>query len=563
MTTRPFFNPAFNLEAFADPSVDSAPPDVNTLYLRDGKYDSPLSGGSTMMRAGVAASFQEFRRRPDGTRLAMFFHGGLVSKSSGAQGAANQYKVYKDSVFPLFFIWESGIWEVLAHHLPLIFAETLFGKTLHEAVAVIGPKVGAPVATAEQSMALFTEAVPPGARKDWLNEVEPTAVQRGGMTLTSVEIDAFVSAIAHDPDVQREAAAIATNAVPLESLRANMAISGTVAARLSPGSYLSPSVVSAMKGAYVESTLRQSKALLAFDVGAALGAAKAFALAAIPVLTNTVKRYVHRRDHGLTCTTVEEILRAVYGANAGSAIWTEMKNETEDAFRPDSSTYGGTAVIEELCALIKERPGLKTTLVGHSTGAIYIGNFLRHVDSALKAQGDSSYAFDVILMAPANTTSFYAANYGARADAIRLFGMKDSTEKQDLLMSSDTGADPDAPILGRLYPRSLLYLVSGICEAFETGSPVDPPHDLDGDDRPLLGMDRFFAATSTFSDNDYPDVKQARADLSRSPKFARVLSPTDPKAPPGMRSQSLKHGNFPGDEQTIESVSWCFQNGIA
>jgi hypothetical protein len=75
-------------------------------------------------------------------------------------------------------------------------------------------------------------------------------------------------------------------------------------------------------------------------------------------------------------------------------------------------------------------------------------------------------------------------------------------------------------------------------------------------------MDRFFAQTTTFTDADYPDVQQARADLSNPPKFARVLSPTDGTAPVGMRSQSLKHGNFPGDPETMDSTSWCFQNGV-
>lgn len=516
-----------------------------------------------MTRTNVAATFEAFRRCPGGTRLALFFHGGLVSKTSGAKGAANQYKCYKDAVFPLFFIWESGIWEVLSHHLPSIFAETLFGETLHQAIAVLGPKVGAPVNTKAQSKAFSAQAVEPKARRDLLNEIEPSKIQRDAMNLTSVEIDAFVSALANDAGVQREAAKVVANTIPLDSLRTGMALTGSTTFQLSPGSYLSPSVVSAMTGAYAEATLGLTqKSLVALNLGAAFRAAKAFALAAVPVLTNTVKRYLHGRDHGLTCTIVEEILRALYGANAGSAIWAEMKNETEDAFGPDSSVYGGTAVIEELCSLIAERPETKTTLVGHSTGGIYIGNFLRHVDRALSAQDNADYAFDVILMAPANTTDFYARNYGARVDALRLFGMKDETEKQDLLMSSDTGADPDAPILGRVYPRSLLYLVSGVCETFETGAPATPPHDLDDDDQPLLGMDRFFEQATTFTDTDYPDVKLARTDFSQRPRFARVLSPTDESAALGMRSQSLKHGNFPGDQETIDSVSWCFKNGV-
>jgi hypothetical protein len=44
---------------------------------------------------------------------------------------------------------------------------------------------------------------------------------------------------------------------------------------------------------------------------------------------------------------VEEVLRALYLANFGSAIWEEMKKETEDGFGADRNTFGGTAVVEE------------------------------------------------------------------------------------------------------------------------------------------------------------------------------------------------------------------------
>jgi len=48
------FNPALNLEAFAVRSSRTAPPSINALYLRDGKYDG-------MTRADVSATFAAFR----------------------------------------------------------------------------------------------------------------------------------------------------------------------------------------------------------------------------------------------------------------------------------------------------------------------------------------------------------------------------------------------------------------------------------------------------------------------------------------------------------------------
>ena len=127
------FNVALNLDAFAVQSPDTAPPAINAIYLRDGKYDG-------MTRADVAASFAAFKAQTNVQRLALFFHGGLVDKAWGQQGAANQYLAYKDHVFPLFFIWESGIWELLAHHLPLVFAETIFGRIIKHVLDLISSK---------------------------------------------------------------------------------------------------------------------------------------------------------------------------------------------------------------------------------------------------------------------------------------------------------------------------------------------------------------------------------------------------------------------------------------
>src|ERR1700722_2105214 len=75
------FNPSLNLRAFAVQSTSAAPPRIHALYLRDGKYDG-------MTRDDVAATFAAFQAQTATKRLALFFHGGLVDKASGQQGAA-------------------------------------------------------------------------------------------------------------------------------------------------------------------------------------------------------------------------------------------------------------------------------------------------------------------------------------------------------------------------------------------------------------------------------------------------------------------------------------------
>jgi hypothetical protein len=540
-------NPAINLESFAIKSQNPAPPPLNALYLRDGKYDG-------MARNDVAATFARFRSQTATNRLALFFHGGLVDKASGQQSAANEYLAYSAYTFPLFFIWESGAQEVLAHHLPLIFAETIFGRVLSHATSLIESKLPSAMGSA-----------PPGGSA----VAAPLALVGAPLSqivVTSADIDAFMTAIKNDPQIQNEAVAIARGSESVDSLLARGPAASSLS--LSPRTMLSPEVVSSVRGAFLQANSDsigtvESMSALPFSIGGAIQAAWAVAKAAVPVIVNCIRRFVEGRDHGVPCTIVEEILRALYLANFGSAVWEEMKKETEDAFGADSNTFGGTAVVEEICKLVQDKPKTVFTLVGHSTGGVYIGNFLQHVDQALTAQGDTTTAFDIVLMAPANTADFYVATYAKRVRGIRIFQMTDAAEQQDHLLSRDSGPE-DPSILGKIYPRSLLYLVSGVCEYFE-GHAGSGHRALDGYDMPILGMDRFFALTNTFSSEDYPSLSLIRVEFPSTPaatKYARVLSPTDSSAAPGFRCTSEKHGNFPGDAEMIESMRLCFQNGL-
>jgi hypothetical protein len=545
------FNPALNVDAFKSQSELSAPPQLNALYLRDGQYDG-------MSRGDVAATFAAFRAQTNVKRLALFFHGGLVDKRTGQQGAANEYVAYSPFVFPLFFIWESGIWELLSHHLPLIFSETIFGRVVAHATTIVSAKIPRSAEPASADDMMLLEAA----------SASISDADRAKVELTGADIDAFMLAIKNDEIIQQEAAAVVRSSQGVDSLFAKNA--GPWPSQLSPRTHLSPEVVSAMRGAYAQASVHargaaQTLDALSFNPGGAIQAAWAVAKAAVPVIVNCVKRFLAKRDHGITCTVVEEVLRALYLANAGSAIWEEMKQETENAFDADSGRYGGTAVVEELCALLKQQPAPLVTLVGHSTGAIYIGNFLDHVDAALTAQGDTATSFDIILMAPASTVDFHAMNYTRRVRGIRIFQMTDSAEQQDHLMSRDSGPD-DRSILGRVYPRSLLYLVSGICEYFE-GQGGAGRHVHDGDDMPILGMARFWDQTAIFPATDYPNLAFDRSSFVVAPpvnptKFIRVLSPTAAAPNDGFRSTATKHGNFPGDAPTMASIQLCFQNGL-
>jgi hypothetical protein len=73
----------------------------------------------------------------DAKSLALFFHGGLVDKTDALSTAQQLIGPYEamfidkpgfdgGNAYPYFFIWESGIWEILGQRLPAILGDAVF-----------------------------------------------------------------------------------------------------------------------------------------------------------------------------------------------------------------------------------------------------------------------------------------------------------------------------------------------------------------------------------------------------------------------------------------------------
>jgi hypothetical protein len=68
----------------------------------------------------------------DAKSLALFFHGGLVDKADAFSTAQQLIGPYQapgfdgGNAYPYFFIWESGIWEILEQRLPAILGDAVF-----------------------------------------------------------------------------------------------------------------------------------------------------------------------------------------------------------------------------------------------------------------------------------------------------------------------------------------------------------------------------------------------------------------------------------------------------
>ena len=197
-----------------------------------------------------------------------------------------------------------------------------------------------------------------------------------------------------------------------------------------------------------------------------------------------------------------------------------MKKDTADAFGADGQTFGGTALLEELASRTWASPPV---LVGHSTGAVYICNLLEHADAALPPE----QTFDVVLLAPAcdfRLMDETLALHGDRIARLRIFCMLDERERADRLVAV-------------VYPRSLLYFVSGALEA-------EP-------DWPLLGMQRFHGSDGPFSAAAFPEIDRVRRRLAERPD-SEVWSVAN--GGDGLASGAVHHGDFDNDQATLASL---------
>jgi pimeloyl-ACP methyl ester carboxylesterase len=210
-----------------------------------------------------------------------------------------------------------------------------------------------------------------------------------------------------------------------------------------------------------------------------------------------------------------------------------MKQDTADAFKNDAAIYGGTAFLAALRDRIDPAAPPRITLVGHSTGAVFISEFITHAAATLP----SEVQFGVVFEAPASTcakTAETLAQHRARIANFRMFTMSEAYELDDKLV----------PVI---YPHSLLYFVSGVVE-FEA-------------DAPLVGMARFYEANH-FPPGGFPDVATVRDFVAESTGHA-VWSVTEDTAPAGQRSHAEGHTEFDDDdEETLESVKHILREGF-
>lgn len=454
--------------------------------------------------------------------IVLHFHGGLVPRASGMDIATRLLPVYGDPTrgdgYPVFFVWESGLVEIFANNLPQIAGEKLFGILWKRLARIVQRKAA---------------QLPQDRAVSALPSVDTTSIEH--------EFDRAVDSDQWEPLHAVASPVIGAELSEIEALNLELELQGDLElgfeVREVSNGLLTPAEVSAQatgRGATVRGSSRTLMSPNALDnlVERPEPAARGFVTTAkvvkalVVIAAQVIRRFANGRDHGFHATLVEEILRELYIANVGGLVWKLMKDDTADAFAPDPAA-GGTAFLRALSEALAGTANPRLTLVGHSTGAVYIAELLDAAGSLMPAGS----RFDLVELAPAVTFERFAgmlASHEPRIGRFRMFAMQDGVERADRLV----------PVL---YPHSLLYFVSGILE---------PEVDM-----PLLGMQRFHAGSLLA---DVPAVKAARSFFGQAP---RAVWSRTAAAAPGWRSQSTRHGDFDNDAETLDSLATLVSGG--
>lgn len=483
-------------------------------------------------------------------RLVLHFHGGLVDKAAGERVAEMLTPVYESAeADPIFFVWQSGAVEIIKHNLLEIAREDLFERVLRRVLSWSVGKVrdasggrtglGTPLPSEQEvkdELNSRKRKTDPELGEEPFRAEEPQPVAE----LTEEEEQRFLTDVEQDPDI-REA---------LYAALAERSLAATDAGGARGDVPDVPPVKSRMDEAVLEE-IAEGRA--EGDLAGARGVASTLALAkrALTVLRAVLARYRLGTDHGVYPTVVEELLRAFYLADLGGIEWQAMKKETADTFEPEGDR-GGRLVLDALAAGLPADGSKQITLVGHSTGAVFINHFLGEVlrrDAAQENPLPKDQKFQVVFLAPAATAVHFVDALGKQPDWLgrnricrfRMFTMTDEAERADRLV-------------GAVYPRSLLYLVSGLLE-----------RDADGVSAwsPLVGLARYLDGTVT----ELLESEQGKAarladlrDYLGGDGFV-VRSPTDDDALVGFRASAVRHGDFDNDTLVQESLVELVRSG--
>ncbi len=511
-------------------------PKNHIIHLVDGR----LSPKSKTSRIDVCTIVTQALASASPSGIVIHFHGGLVSENNARAVAEKKlFPLYSEraQAYPIFFVWESGLFEAPLNNMREIAKEGLFREFVKKAAEWVLKKLPSDSGFKGAGGINFNEAK---LREDfdaWFSgqrETPPELLNmlphattadiavkvKGGAALDEEKLENDIADSIEGDDDFKDAVQAVYNGLHGEGAT-RPSTKGT-GLTVSEKSLIGPKTAFELFGETVTGTTK------GFGPISWIKLAKAV----VVIVVRVIRRFSKSRAHGMYVTLVEETLRELYVDKIGKQVWWDrMKDDTADAFK-EGEEHGGTAFLSELkTQLSGNAVPPKITLVGHSTGAIYICNLLKAAATCVP-----DLKFDVIFEAPAATHILFSEtikHHGHQIRNFRQFGMQDSREASDTLV----------PIL---YRSSLLYFVSGLLKS-------EP-------DEPLVGMERFLKETAVFDATSFPYIEDCRK-FYESRTNSRVWSPSN--AGPGCNSDGKSHGDFDdNDALTMESVQHILQSGV-
>lgn len=499
------------------------------LLLDDGR----LYRDST--RVQLEALLDNYWNQPADTPLVVHFHGGLVNEAGGFEVAQKMHSVYTEAgAYPVFFVWRAGLFEVLQNNLPKVWEERVFQRLLVHLLRFARAKV--------------TQDVELGARGATLElppEIEVSeALDRADEQVPFADVDpAELDPRQLPPDDQSlhpaERAQLESelegDSILVPELQALVAVSELNARGGGPAGGAAPTLMD-------DGVLAEMRADADPDMGArGFILPASFLRRAAAILGRVLWRFARHRDHGLYATVVEEILRSIYAAAAAQYVWREMKQDSRDAFG-DEPDRGGSAFLAGLAKRWDPAAARRIVLVGHSTGAVYINHLLAKAHTVLP----DGVKFDVVFLAGACGFDAFARTvreHGDRIANFRSFGMSDKVEREDyLLPDSLFEARPALRVIKKIYPHSLLYFVTGVCE--------------DEVDKPLVGMERYHAGRAPYAGEDLLAGGKFLGGLETRRRWSLV------DVADGLRTSARDHGSFDEDPLTRKSLQHIIRTGF-
>ena len=501
------------------------------IHLANGQ----LSPNSTTSREDVARIMQRATEGHSAAGLVIHFHGGLVSEKSARQIAQRLIPIYSEAgAYPLFLVWEAGLFEAIFNNLHDISQEKIFQEFVKKVAEWVIKKLPSNLGLKGSSGGMVNEIELRQQFDEWFSGKRPAppdalGLQPGASQATmqttlkgtvldqpSLEAEIQLSIegdFAFQDAVQEVFNGLGAVGMPQPTTK------GAIGTTSSSTSLISPEAADQLFD-------RSPATTKGFSLFGWIKAAKMVAAIVVAV----VKRYSQGRAHGLYVTVVEEVLRSLYLDKVGKVVWDQMKKDTADSFLPGEN-HGGTALLAELKKF--QQAGItlpRITLIGHSTGAVYICCLLEAA-----AEISLEVKFDVVFLAPAVTYEQFAKTVGVHGNLVghfRSFAMTDDWEGDDSLV----------PII---YPHSLLYFISGLLEK--------------NVDEPLVGMERYLREKEIFTDTDFPYIAGGRIFYD---KFENCLVWAPSTVKEGCKTSSTKHGDFDNDPATLDSLQWLLKEGF-